>query len=277
MNFMRCLAFPVLLVCLGSAAQNTGTGIGRLIVGAEDSSVPQPLRVIPSGHKDPAAMALISHHLQLTGSLLNVAVHAWGNIDIDRGARASTGTVDMYFANANKFRMDVKTPDTTYSIRLTDSRAAIQRESESVRQLPASEATFGILPALKLTQDLLSNQETSIMDEGTINVAGVELHRVAISVPTVSKANGGQGASEIVDLYFDPSTGVLSKTVRCQSQFKSLHGSPNVVIDTYSSFTTVGSVSIPAKISESVNGQHLWTMSLSNITIANPQADVFVF
>lgn len=275
MSSMRYIALPALFVCLGSAAQNTG--IGRLIVGAEDSGIPQPLRVIPSDHKDPVAMALVSHHLQMTGSLTNVAVHAAGTIDIDRGARVSTGTVDMYFANINNFRMDVKAPDTTYSIRLTEHSAAIQRDGESVRQLPASEAIVGILPILKLTQDLLSNHEVSVLDEGPIKVSGTELHRVAVSVPLLPKANGGQGESEIIDLYFDPSTGLLSKTVRNQSKVKSLHGSSNVVIDTYSSFTTVGSVSIPAKISESVNGQHLWTINLSNITIANPQADIFVF
>lgn len=274
MKPVNCLAITGLFICLGSTGQTIGAG--RLIVGAEDSAIPQPSKAIPQGHKDAAAIALLTHHLQLVNSLVSVSLHAMGTIDIERGTKLSSGTVELFLSGPDSLRMDVNTPDSAYSLRLTRSSAAIQRNGQSVRQLPASEAATGLLPVLKITQDLLSNQEISVVDEGEVNDPD-ELRRVAVSIPIIPKTNGGNGESEVVDMYFDPATGLLTKTARSQAKFTSLHGSPDIVIDTYSSFTHVGPVLIPTKISESVNGQHLWTINLSNMTIANLQADTFSF
>jgi hypothetical protein len=99
-----------------------------------------------------------------------------------------------------------------------------------------------------------------------VSVSGNSLHRITFEAPVLSSQASVTTTREnvsLVDLYFDPGTHLLLKSVasvRLDSKDRAYY----LQAITYGDYRQVAGVMIPHSFTQTLNGQRQWTLQLTN-------------
>lgn len=237
-----------------------------------DVAVPEPPGML--GKYDPAALSEITDHLKAVESSSWTDLKANGQITYPRGEGGNSEIDDasLSILGGQDFRLDVTTPKGVRSIRIAWRVGAIEEADGSKVFLPQATAALGLMAFPQLRAEDLSGGKASVIDDGMATVDGQALHRVALVYPlqatpagkTVPAAPTGQKVA--VDLYFDPTSHLLIKSV----DVITLSGAGNqrfLRCTTYGDYRQVNGALIPYKYIQSLNGQLLWMLQLSEVQL----------
>jgi len=176
-----------------------------------------------------------------------------------------------------QFRLDVETSNGTQSIRVQGLVGSLQQGTKTIPIDPDT-AIMGIFPFEIVGKAVPEAKMTSLLDRGTATSSGQSLHRVTLDLPSLywNPVTKSQGTLP-VDLYFDPVTHLLIKTV-CNVYLPGMRHVPFLSVVTYGDYRTVGNSVIPFQYSESINGHPYQTLKLTSVQL-NPAlpADYFQF
>ena len=241
--FCTC-AFVLVLV---SASQCQSTA--RYNPGLLDHDVPIPAAVVKSGQIDPMALSEIASHLKAVGAGPWIGMQGTGTITWGNDATNYDATLTAL--GASRFRLDAQTVNGPMSIRIERNAGNIQRPDGTRAQLPPMTAASGLV---QFEVPRLANLSVfSLVDHGLVAVQGVQLHRITVS----SKA------SNVIDMYFDPTSHLLVKTATAIA-LGGMRNTSLLRVVTYADYRAVGSSLIPFRYIETLGGQPQWTLQLSS-------------
>jgi hypothetical protein len=248
------------------------------IYGPADADVVTPAMTGPLGQYDPGALSEMIDHLKaVSGTTAWSDMQAMGEITYPGSAQTNAATLSIL--NIDRFRLDVTTPQGLTSTRIAGRMGAMQTASGNKLYLPEATAALGLIAFPRLRAMTFSDGNSSLIDDGLAMVGGKQLHRVTLVYPlyrprtvvvTTAAANSAASPSPVKklaeDLYFDPATHLLIKSV----DVVLLPGPNNqrfVRCTTYGDYREVKGSQIPFQISQSLNGQMEWVLQLSSVSL----------
>jgi hypothetical protein len=242
------------------------------VYGPTDRDVAIPSATGVFGHVDSAASAEIIAHIKAVGAPTWHDMSATGKITYPDGDRAEIDDATLSILNSDSYRLDVKTPQGTRSTRLLGGFGAIQESDGTKDFLLPSTAAQGLAAFPQLRVATFPTNQTSIYDKGTLTVDGKALHRLAVERPLGSVAVGDYSPTRkhtppdiLTDLYFDPTSHLLSKSVASIR----LSGSRSEFVQcvTYDDYQQIDNSLIPLRLTQSLNGQVQWVLQLDHVEL----------
>jgi hypothetical protein len=237
------------------------------IFGKEDKDVLPPAASFPLGRKDDTALQLLASFIT-QNNLSN-----WPGIQADGifTDSVSSNPAVLTILKDNQCRLDVTDPRGIRSIRIHGPSGTIQESNGSKHTLPAATASAGIFVLPQLVAQL-AETTTSVIDGGLVTVDGNPLHRITFEMPAISSQDSVAAIAtrenvSLVDLYFDPGTHQLLKSVasvRLDSKDRAYY----LQAITYGDYRKVDGVMIPHSFTQTLNGQRQWTLQLTNPRIS---------
>jgi hypothetical protein len=248
------------------------------IYGPADADAVTPAITGPLGQYDSGALSEMIDHLKaVSGAAAWSDMQATGEITYPGSAQTNAATLSIL--NIDKFRLDVTTPQGLTSTRIAGRMGAMQTASGNKLYLPEATAALGLMAFPRLRAMTFSGGNSSLIDDGSVTVSGKSLHRITLVYPlypprtatvtaaaTTSTASTPPVKNLAEDLYFDPATHLLIKSV----EIVLLPGPNNqrfVRCTTYGDYREVEGSQIPYQISQSLNGQMEWVLQLSSVSL----------
>jgi hypothetical protein len=271
----------LMLVSLPLSLLQAQTDFTR-IYGPVDRDVSVPSATGLFGHVDPAASTEILEHIAAVGASPWQDMSASGKITYPLGDTSEADSATLTIFNGDRFRLDVQTPQGTRSTRIVGGSGATLRSDGSKDFLLPFTAAQGLVAFPQLRVATFPTSQTSLYDKGLQSVDGTTLHRLAVEHPlgkppsALPSAKATVPPSVVTDLYFDPASHLLMKSVA--SIKLSGMGSDFIRCTTYEDYRKVGAVLVPFRISESLNGQVQWTLQLDSVALNTGLAQTnFIF
>lgn len=270
-NFLIC---PVKQITLGLALSACASANGQSAPQTLDISMPKTTGVL--GHVDAGALAETLEHLKAVGATPWTGMQGTGKITYGVDSSAYNATLTIL---GNKgFRLDGQTSKGMFSIRISRLLGKIQEADGHQYPVQPDTAATGIfqfqLPRLANFPD----SQASLTDHGSTVFGGTTLRRLTYEFATTSpKANTSKPRTVATDLYFDSTTHLLVKSAN------TIHidgaGNNDFLREiTYEDYRQVGSLLIPFRYTQTLNGQKQWTLQLSDIQLnPNLQSAYFEF
>jgi len=270
---MRVLTYAARL-----AFPSAGSNIlySDLWAGDRDVSVPSSTGIF--GHVDPAASAEILQHITAVGASPWQDISASGKITYPLDDTSEVDDAVLTILNEDSFRLDVHTPQGTRSTRIAGASGATLQSDGSMDFLMPLVAAQGLVAFPQLRVASFPTGQTSIYDKGLLSVDGTTLHRLSVEHPLGQSlsAKAGVPTSVVTDLYFDPASHLLTKSVA--SIKLSGRGSDFIRCTTYDDYRNAGASLVPFRISVSRNGQVQWTLQLDTVALNTGVAQTnFIF
>jgi hypothetical protein len=245
------------------------------ITGAEDGDVAVPRPVLSLGQKDASALQVVTEFLKTVNGT------AWGGMQAT-GTLTYPGTTEVQYPaklsvkNGNSFRLDVNAAEGERSIRINGVMGSILESNGVKHTLPPANALGGLFAFPKLIMGTFPDTQTSVVDQGTAVVEGKSLHRITVQEPVSSEATPlATDQPSVVDLYFDPATHLLVKSV-ASVQLDTADRARYMQAITYSDYRDVNGILLPFAYSQTLNGQRQWSLQLNNVQL-NSAIDTSLF
>jgi len=254
--------------------------VRRLLVGVTLSSaiafgqsapssldIPFPAASGVLGRADAGASAELIAHLKAVG--LSPWTGMQGTGQIAYGNDTATYSATLTISGNTGFRLDAANQQGHFSLRIRGSHGEIQEANGHRILILPNTAASGIVQFQLLRLANFPGQKTSLLDRGTVTIGGQILHRLTYEFPAVAATLPAQKQHTIAtDLYFDPATHLLVKSANAIR----INGAGNhdfLREITYEDYRQVDGISIPFRYTQTLNGQKLWTLQLSDVQL-NP-------
>ena len=235
---------------------------------------------VATSQRDTQALALLQQCLtagggtQAFGTIQDFL--ASGTITYHWAGQDVVGSVTVKGKGLAEFRLDSVLSQGIRSFKVVGTAGSITTEDGKTTALPY----FSLLTAANLTfpvarvADLLNKSATTVQYVGLVPFEMAQAHQIHV-VPSINPSlNPPGGATQFgsFDLYVDPTTFQLLEL--SESIWPVSNNQPLRHEIRYSNYRSAGSVVVPYGISESVNGQETWSMSLSSISFNNSPSDL---
>lgn len=229
-----------------------------------DHSVYTPVASAPLGQADQAATAELKASIAAC-----IGTQAWGGFQgtgtITYAGDANRYTITLSNLGSNKFRLDTTTPTGVESIRISGPVGRIQTEAGTITAIDPDTATMGIFPFEIVTKAALPSKTNSLIDHGSALTGGQSFHRITLELPSSLRDPVVKTWKALpIDLYFDPTTHLLAKSVN-HILIPGGRLVPFLSIITYSDYRLVGTSVIPFHYVETIDGQPYRTVQLSSV------------
>lgn len=253
--------------------QNASTAV----VNPLDSSVFTPEPTTKLGQQDAAATTEVAAYTSaLSGGRHWMGMQGIGTVTYANGPTEFNATLSN--RGNLSFRLDIQTPAGLESTRVQGRMGAVQLGTKPSTPIDPDTAILGIFPFEIVARAVPSAQNASLIDGGTVSSNGQSLHRITLELPAMSLSVTTKLPGTLpIDLYFDPTTHLLVKSV-CNVLMPGGRRTPFLSVVTYSDYRTVGTSVVPFHYSESINGQPYRALQLTSVQL-NPSlsADYFRF
>lgn len=254
--------FLVLVLVSSLSGQDQSTRI----YGPEDQEIPTPQFVPLTGNKDATAIQTIQGFLTAVSATAWSGIQATGTFTNGGDPQAAPEPATLTIAGGDDFRLDVKTPSGTRSIRLYGRFEEVQEPDGTKRSIPYLDAEAGLLAFPKLLASEFSSASATAVDDGMITISGKSLHRITIEQPlNPSAARPTSDNTSVLDLYFDPTSHLLGKSA-ASVPISWSDRDRYLEVTTYANYRTSNGILIPLTCSRTLNGQPEWTLQLNSVS-----------
>ncbi len=258
----------LVLLFFGVAASGSGQSPASLTRPTPDGDVIIPVKTGILGQKDPAVVAEFAAHLAAVGGGSWTGLQGVGKITY---AGDSSTPYDATLSNlhSNDFRLDAGTASGQTSLRIHDFFGKSQASDGTISVLPPETALSGLFPFEIARIDMTSARasQISLLDHGITAIGSASLHRITVETPSLGhNPKTGTPQTHVLDLYFDPATHLLVKSVA----YDSLSDTRKVnflFVVTYGDYRSVGNALVPFQYVETMEGAPYWTLQLSTVTL----------
>jgi hypothetical protein len=238
----------------------------------EAQSFPAPPVTGVLGAKDTSAVAEIAAFVQASSTTGWHDLEASGTLTFPSGDQHSA---TLWLAGGLESRLDIETDSGTRSVRLTKSSGRFGDEKGNQHPFLPETSSRGIFPLSKLWAGDAADAQISLHDQGVFSAGGQNLHRITMEYPYL-QANGVHPTVS-TDLYFDPATHLLALSVEdirfVESPYRLFRR-----VTSYSNYQTIGAITLPANIQQTIDGQLQWTLQITQATTnTNPPDSKFSF
>lgn len=241
------------------------------IIGNADQGIVLPQSAPFSERQDSAALAEIHAYrnainlgswadMQGAGELTSTAIDSTG------GSAPESAT--LWIRNHHGYRLDVQKPKGMSSLRMDGAYGTIQHADGQMKSIDSRDAVAGLLAFPALMESGFPTPSVMLIDQGTATVDGTALHRITVERPWPGGPVDSQGSplTTITDLYFNPQTHLLMKSAN--GVLGSKTGSVRLLrVITYGDYQAENGMLIPASYRETLNGQILWTLQLTQVQL----------
>ena len=258
------------LCCSVSAVAQVAPGSTR-IYGPSDKDIPTPTHSTKTQSDTGAIQELIDlvKAIGLTGWKGMVAT---GTITV--AGDATPHAAQLSVLGGAEYRLDVTRDAGIESTILNGSRGMFIPASGSRTLISSDVASLGLISIPRLLATSYPASSTVLTDGGMLTVSGTALHRITLDDPSTDDTGSPWNT---IDLYFDPASGRLVETVAAV-HLSTSDAALYLLETTYSDYRVTGVATLPYTVTQSLNGQLQWTLSLSTIDTATiPSTTIFTF
>ncbi len=241
------------------------------IYGITDSDVSVPTATGIIGRADPSALQEINAYLAATNTTNCPAMQGTGTIQYP-GTHEGTLPATLAFQSGTESRLDIVTPQGTRSTRIVGSSGVIRYENGSRQQLSPESATTGIVQLSALPCVLMAQGPASYIDRGIASTN--RFHRLTLETPLAPEARTPAHATSVIDFYSDPTTHLLLKTVTL-IRIPGARNQDFIRTISYSNYQKVDGVLVPFTYQESLNGEPIWSLQLTQVQLNTQNADSY--
>jgi len=185
------------------------------------------------------------------------------------------GSVTVQGKGLTEFRLDSVLPQGTRSFKVMGAAGSITTEDGKTRAL----SYYNLMTAANLTfpgarvAGVLNKSAIKLQYVGLVSFETAQAYQIHVAPPVDPTLDPPSGATQFgsFDLYVDPTTYQLlelSESIWPVNNSQSLRHAIR-----YSNYQSAGPVVVPYGISDFVNGQEIWTISLSSISFNNGSSD----
>lgn len=229
-----------------------------------------------AGQKDFAAVSLIQSFITQVNSDRNSELCGTGAITLGNGKDGQLPASLAIDGNGNS-RLDISESGGVRSIRMTALGGGVLYEDGSMRSLPISIAAAGMFPAASVLSGLLADPDVSLNDDGDVVVGSEQYHSLTYAKPLLK----GQPTSNLIpplitQLLFDPRSGLLVKAID-GLVLSDTSRSRHLRVITFADYQKQGSVFVPMHLSETLDGQSDWQISLAQVPACSHPSSYFAF
>jgi hypothetical protein len=230
---------------------------------AQEQNFPLPSTTGILGNKDAGALAEINAYL------VAVSTTGWQNLQGTGTLTFPNGDMhpaSLYLRESKYSRLDITMDSGTRSLRVSGFVGRFRDEKGNAGVLTPASSGAGIVAFPRIWTNAAVSAKVSLYDQKTYVEAGQSLHRVTIEYPLDDQDGSSfSKRTAATDLYFDPNSHLLLFSV--DSFSVSTMRQRLVRVTSYADYQPFEGVSVPATISQFLNGQDQWTLQLSHVTI----------
>lgn len=271
-------AIPLLFFCVACAPVLTGRTVYAQ-EGQEQSpnlSFPTPSTTGTFGVKSAGALNEVVAHIQAVSANGWQDLEGQGTMTFPAG---DTHQASLYLLRSAYTRLDVVMDSGTRSLRVQNYSGKHLDENGNQGSLPLATASTGVVAFSRVWSDAVSSPRVSLFDQGLYTGTGQNLHRITMEYQCGGSSQSGAAAltTDIAtDLYFDPNTHLLLFSV---DNVQFMNSAVNFSrVTSYSAYQQFNGTLVPTLLSQTMNGQSVWTLQLNQITInTNPPTSTFSF
>lgn len=221
---------------------------------------------------DAPAEAALTQALQSAGGAQALATvqdfTATGRITYYWAGTAVQGTVTLRGRGIDQFRLDAVLPDGTRSWTVSHGTGTLEKPDGTKSSIPGHNAIgMGSLTFPYLYLMLASSASgTTVSTVGTAQANGISATQIRLQRHYASSIdpNGVIARLTTRDFFIDPTTGLVVKTEAMTHPTNTFTMSlPEDIY--FSNYQRVNGIAAPFTITETVNGQKIWTIQLSSI------------
>lgn len=230
--------------------------------------VPLPATSAVLGHTDTGALAELLAHLKAVGATPWTGMQGTGQITY--GDDTTSYNATLAILGNTGFRLDADAQQGQFSIRINRNHGAIQEVDGKRHLILPGTAASGIFQFQLPRLANFPATGSSFLDRGMVIVAGQNLHRLTFEAPLGISTKSGKQKIVATDLYFDSTMHFLVKSANTIR----INGITNVDFlreITYEDYRQVGSLLIPFRFTQTLNGQKQWTLQLSDVQLGATQ------
>jgi hypothetical protein len=244
-------------------------GLGQGLAGPS-TSTPQLPPIVASS--DPQAVAVLAQALQAAGGAQALGAiqdfTATGQITYFWAGNPDQGSVTLRGRGLDQFRLDANLPEGTRSWAVSHGAGNLKETDGTESKISGHNAislgslTFPYLPLVAASL----NSTTTVSTVGTAQVNGANVLQIRVQRHYASSydPNGLIAQLTTRDFFIDPTTSLIVKTEQMTHPQETLTVSlPEDVF--FSNYRAVNGVMVPFTITDTVNGQPIWSIQLSAI------------
>ncbi|MGH9396170.1 MAG: hypothetical protein ACRD18_04895, partial [Terriglobia bacterium] len=233
------------------------------------TNAPQLPAVVTSS--DSQALSTLSQALTAAGGLQVMGAiqdfTASGQITYYWAGKEDQGSVTLRGRGLDQFRMDAVLPEGTRSWTVSHGIGNLRKTDGSETSIPGHNAIgMGALTFPYLYLALASaTPNTTVSTIGTAQVSGVHATQIRVQRHYASSydPNGAIARLTTRDFFIDPATSLIVKTEFMTHPLKTFTVSlPEDIY--FSNYQRVNGIMAPFTITETINGQKIWTIQLSS-------------
>lgn len=229
----------------------------------------------PGPTKDPQAITVLTQSLNAAGGLVAVSAiqdyTGTGNITYNWSDQPVQAAVTVQGMGIGNFRVDSALPDGAQTLACSGYSGVSINADGSTQSIPY----YNVLTAGSMTlpyvriASYLSDSSTSISYVGLVTIEGQQAYQIHFaivlnpSLPPSSITNlPGLG---MFDLYLDPTSFLVVKQIETLHSDSNFNTALTHELD-FTNYQTAGNIKAPFTISETINGQTTWSITLSSVT-----------
>ena len=267
---VRNAVLGMLLLSPLVATAQAGQPVGR-VYGLTDTDIPTPVHSLKTS-SDGAAIQAVIEFVKMAGVTGWTGATATGTIAFTGDPASYPATISL--AGADETRMDVKRDAGTDSTIFNGERGVFVSAAGKRSSISSDITTLGFFGFVRLFSPSYPEKTSILSDQGMISIAGKSLHRITLDDSSI---DGLGNPWKTVDLYVDPANGEIVETVAFV-HLSSSDAALYTLETSFSGYAPSNGATLPRTISQSLNGQPQWTLSLSSIDLSTvPAASLFTF
>jgi len=239
---------------------------------SQEQSFPAPPVGGILGVKDASAMTEVAGFLEASSATGWHDLEGSGTLTFPAGDEHSA---TLWLSGAQESRLDVVMDSGTRSSRLATTSGRFRDEKGNQTPVFPDTASRGIFAFSRIWAEGASTSQISFHDQGMLSVTGQSLHRITMEYPYVQAS--GFRPTVATDLYFNPTTHLLVFSVE-DVRFMQVPYRLFRRVTEYSNYQTIGAITFPASIRQTLDGQVQWKLQITQITTnTNPPDSTFSF
>jgi hypothetical protein len=245
------------------------------IMGAEDKDLVVPEPSSSTVQRDGTALQIITAFVATVSGGIWTGMQAQGVLT-SPGTTAAQYPATLTMNEGDSFRLDVSATEGQRSIRIRGKIGTVLESNGVKHSLPLATATGGIFAFPRLLMSTFPSAQTSVFDRGTVVVDGKSLQLITVQEPaSLAETPLATDQPSVVDLYFDPSTHLLVKSMAAV-QLDTSDRQRYLQAVTYGDYRPVDGIQLPFSYSQTLNGQRQWSLQLTNVQL-NSGIDISLF
>jgi hypothetical protein len=243
------------------------------VYGENDQDIPTPQHSTKAASDASAVQALVNF-LQATGLTGWSGMTASGTMVI--AGQTASYSAKLSILGGTQYRLDVVRDAGTEST-IFNGPSGLFLAADGQRSSVSSDiATTGLVAFPRVLAAGYPTPASIVTDKGSVTISGVAEHRITLDDPSTDSSGNPW---KTIDLYFDPSTNYLLESV-APVHLSTADAAIYMLETTYSNYQSVGSGNavLPFTISQFLNGQLQWTLTLTQASTSTlPAASIFNF